>query len=198
MQDTTLPAGSLAAEPVVVREATSLGDLSGNQWRSGIAAWLGWLFDGLDMHLYTLVATPFVAQLLMAKPEDGNVSRTGAIIQAAFLVGWALGGGFFGLLGDRLGRCAPRADDPHLRSLDGPLLFRSDVVASPDLPFPCGTGDRRRMGSGLGALVGDLAQAVASVGCRHAAIGREHRRAHGHGADFAPVARSLFRLLLPP
>ena len=28
------------------------------------AAWLGWLFDGLDMHLYTLVATPFVAELL--------------------------------------------------------------------------------------------------------------------------------------
>src|SRR5436309_12512684 len=41
-----------------------LGDLSATQWKSGIAAWLGWLFDGLDMHLYTLVAAPFVAQLL--------------------------------------------------------------------------------------------------------------------------------------
>ena len=45
-------------------EIKRLADLSPQQWRSGIAAWLGWLFDGLDMHLYTLVATPFVAQLL--------------------------------------------------------------------------------------------------------------------------------------
>jgi hypothetical protein len=26
-----------------------LGDLSRAQWKSGLAAWLGWLFDGLDM-----------------------------------------------------------------------------------------------------------------------------------------------------
>ena len=31
-----------------------LSDLSPQQWKSGIAAWLGWLFDGLDMHLYTM------------------------------------------------------------------------------------------------------------------------------------------------
>ena len=47
-------------------EATLLQDLSPQQWRTGIAAWLGWTFDGLDMHLYTLVAAPFVAQLLGA------------------------------------------------------------------------------------------------------------------------------------
>jgi hypothetical protein len=46
------------------REATRLGELSREQWTSGLAAWLGWLFDGLDMHLYTLVAIPFVAELL--------------------------------------------------------------------------------------------------------------------------------------
>ena len=43
---------------------TRLGDLTATQWKSGAAAWLGWLFDGLDMNLYTLVATPFVAELL--------------------------------------------------------------------------------------------------------------------------------------
>jgi hypothetical protein len=41
-----------------------LSDLSVQQWKSGIAAWLGWLFDGLDMPIYVLVATPFVAELL--------------------------------------------------------------------------------------------------------------------------------------
>jgi len=83
----------------------SLRDLSREQWRSGIAAWLGWTFDGLDMHLYTLVAAPFVAQLLggLATTNE-EVGRYSSIIQGAFLLGWALGGGFFGRIGDRLGR----------------------------------------------------------------------------------------------
>jgi MFS family permease len=86
------------------QEVTSLRDLSPQQWKSGIAAWLGWLFDGLDMHLYTLVATPFVAQLLQVGQTDDAVGYYSSVIQAAFLVGWALGGGFFGRIGDRLGR----------------------------------------------------------------------------------------------
>ena len=87
------------------REATRLRDISPQQWKSGIAAWLGWLFDGLDMHLYTLVATPFVAQLLAVSDlRHPDVGYYGSVIQASFLVGWALGGGFFGRIGDRLGR----------------------------------------------------------------------------------------------
>jgi len=86
------------------QEVTSLRDLSPQQWKSGIAAWLGWLFDGLDMHLYTLVATPFVAQLLQVGQTDDAVGYYSSVIQAAFLVGWALGGGFFGRIGDRMGR----------------------------------------------------------------------------------------------
>ena len=75
------------------------------QCKSGLAAWLGWLFDGLDMHLYTLVATPFVMQLLHAQsPTDPSIGKYSSIIQAAFLIGWALGGGFFGRVGDVLGR----------------------------------------------------------------------------------------------
>jgi MFS family permease len=82
-----------------------LRDLSAQQWKSGAAAWLGWLFDGLDMHLYVLVAAPFVAELLgVASARDPQVGWYSSWIQAAFLVGWALGGGFFGRVGDRLGR----------------------------------------------------------------------------------------------
>lgn len=87
------------------REATRLGELSAQQWKSGLAAWLGWLFDGLDMHLYVLVATPFVAELIGAASEkDPSVAYYSSWIQAAFLLGWALGGSFFGRIGDRLGR----------------------------------------------------------------------------------------------
>src|SRR6478735_6073246 len=86
-------------------EATSLRGLTKNQWKSGAAAWLGWLFDGLDMHLYTLVATPFVAQLLETGIRTEAVRQKSSWIQAAFLVGWAMGGWLFGRLGDRIGRC---------------------------------------------------------------------------------------------
>src|SRR5260370_29231085 len=91
--------------PAVAVEAVGLRQLSAGQWRSGVAAWLGWTFDGLDMHLYTLVATPFVAELLgKLSTQDPRVGRYSSIIQAAFLVGWALGGGLFGRIGDRLQR----------------------------------------------------------------------------------------------
>ena len=90
--------------PLPAREVHRLRDLSPEQVRSGAAAWLGWLFDGLDMHLYTLVATAFVAQLLMTGEGDSEVGKKASIIQAAFLVGWAVGGGLFGRVADLLGR----------------------------------------------------------------------------------------------
>ena len=85
---------------------TNLRTLTPTQRKSGLAAWLGWLFDGLDMHIYTLVAVPFVALLLReaAVAEPGLVKEKASIIQAAFLVGWAVGGAFFGRIGDRIGR----------------------------------------------------------------------------------------------
>lgn len=69
-----------------------------------IAAWLGWAFDGLDGFLYTLVAGPFVAELMRSTPADPLVKDRAALIQAIFLVGWALGGAVFGWVGDRIGR----------------------------------------------------------------------------------------------
>lgn len=91
--------------PSLPPEAKRLSELSSQQWKSGIAAWLGWLFDGLELHLYTLVATPLVIQLLHATSSaDPAVKEKSAYIQASFLIGWALGGAFFGRLGDKLGR----------------------------------------------------------------------------------------------
>jgi MFS family permease len=86
------------------RPIERLSDLSATQWKAGAAAWLGWLFDGLDMHLYTLIAAPFVAKLLDVAPADKSVGFYSSWIQAAFLFGWAIGGAIFGRLGDRLGR----------------------------------------------------------------------------------------------
>jgi MFS family permease len=101
----SLEAANNGDAPAQGQSVSRLSDLSPQQWKSGIAAWLGWLFDGLDMHLYVLVATPFVAELLgVASQKDPLVGRYSSWIQAAFLIGWALGGGCFGRIADRLGR----------------------------------------------------------------------------------------------
>src|SRR5687768_4921791 len=101
------PVPITAAEPPAPptdQQVTRLRDLTPVQWKSGAAAWLGWMFDGLDMHLYTLVAIPFVAELLATDRKDPAVGLHASWIQASFLIGWALGGSVFGRLGDRLGR----------------------------------------------------------------------------------------------
>ncbi len=91
--------------PAAAPEATRLREITPLQWKSGIAAWLGWLFDGLELHLYTLIATPLVIELVAAtSAADPAVKEKAAYIQAAFLTGWAVGGAFFGRLGDLLGR----------------------------------------------------------------------------------------------
>ncbi|HLJ58002.1 MAG TPA: MFS transporter [Chthonomonadaceae bacterium] len=80
----------------------SLRGLTRSQWNCGIAAWLGWLFDGMDGTLYTLAAPVFVGQLLALHREKPELQ--GAWVQFWFLVGWACGGAVFGRVGDRIGR----------------------------------------------------------------------------------------------
>src|SRR5437764_14608812 len=84
-------------------EVTRLRDLSPQQWRSGIAAWLGWFFDGMDMHLYILVATPFVAELVAVPEKHPDLGYDSSLLEAAFLIRWALAGGFLRRTGDPMG-----------------------------------------------------------------------------------------------
>lgn len=83
----------------------SMSGESKKDWRGFWAAWLGWAFDGMDGFLYTLVALPFVAQLLGKGASTQDVAAKAGLIQGVFMFGWALGGAVFGRLGDRLGRC---------------------------------------------------------------------------------------------
>src|SRR2546430_3514344 len=73
------------------------------QWLTLAAALLGWMFDGLEMGLFPLVAGPALGDLL-GTSDPSQVSRWVAVITAGFLVGAATGGVLFGWLGDRIGR----------------------------------------------------------------------------------------------
>src|SRR6202035_5524196 len=62
------------------------------KWMALAAALLGWLFDGLEMGLFPLVARPALEELL---PQE-EVGRWIGVITALFLVGAATGGVLFG------------------------------------------------------------------------------------------------------
>jgi MFS family permease len=68
-----------------------------------IAAFLGWMFDGLEQGVFPLVGRPALQDLMRAE-GDQSIALWMGYITAAFLVGAASGGLLFGWLGDRLGR----------------------------------------------------------------------------------------------
>lgn len=71
-----------------------------------VAAFLGWMFDGLEMGIFPLVARPALAQMqaVTGITDDKFVGQWMGIITALFLLGAACGGLVFGWLGDRIGR----------------------------------------------------------------------------------------------
>src|SRR5579862_1775694 len=93
---------------------------AGRTWYQGVPAYawlvlaisaLGWLFDTMDQHLFNLVRQSSITELL--RPEyvraaqgalDAAAKDWGGRLTAIFLIGWAVGGFVFGILGDRIGR----------------------------------------------------------------------------------------------
>lgn len=76
-------------------------------WFVLIVAALGWLFDCLDQQLFNLARVPAMKELLaqpVAPANPGDVAKYGGYATSIFLIGWAVGGLFFGVLGDRIGR----------------------------------------------------------------------------------------------
>lgn len=88
---------------------TALTSTTG-KWMALTAALLGWLFDGLEMGLFPLVARPALRELLPREVGmtdavfEALVGKWFGIATAGFLIGAATGGVLFGWLGDRIGR----------------------------------------------------------------------------------------------
>ena len=77
-------------------------------WFVLIVAALGWLFDCLDQQLFTLARVPAMTELLsipgQPAPSRELILKYGSYATSIFLLGWATGGLFFGVLGDKIGR----------------------------------------------------------------------------------------------
>jgi MFS transporter, SHS family, sialic acid transporter len=68
------------------------------------AALLGWMFDGAEMGVFTLIGRPALKNLLPPDTAESQIALFMGVITAMFLVGAATGGVLFGWLGDRIGR----------------------------------------------------------------------------------------------
>jgi MFS transporter, SHS family, sialic acid transporter len=71
-----------------------------------LAAFLGWMFDGLEMGIFPLVARPALQQMQAVSGivDDRFVGHWMGWVTATFLLGAAAGGLVFGWLGDKIGR----------------------------------------------------------------------------------------------
>jgi MFS family permease len=91
---------SVSGEAVLTEQRTGI---TRGQWLVLAAAFLGWMFDGVEIGLFPLASRPALQELLK-DIGDADVGWWNGIVVACFLLGAAMGGLVFGWLGDRIGR----------------------------------------------------------------------------------------------
>jgi len=90
------------------------------RWTSGLTGYhylvlavacFGWFFDTMDQWLYVQAKQPAMIELLgfkgispLSVEQSGLVRYWVGLAQMWMIIGWATGGLFFGMIGDRLGR----------------------------------------------------------------------------------------------
>ena len=79
-------------------------ELTGYHWFVLAVASMGWMFDTMAQQLFNLARKPAIKDLLGAGASNATVDQQAAWATSIFMIGWALGGVVFGVLGDRLGR----------------------------------------------------------------------------------------------
>lgn len=87
-----------------LQETTSNAPVSRGAKLALTAALLGWMFDGAEMGVFSLVGRPALKDLLPDGTQESSIALYLGVITAMFLVGAATGGVLFGWLGDRIGR----------------------------------------------------------------------------------------------
>src|SRR5829696_2449752 len=79
-------------------------ELNRGHWFVLVVASLGWLFDTMDQQLFNLARRPAITELLGPGASPSAIAEYAGYATMIFILGWASGGVFFGILGDRIGR----------------------------------------------------------------------------------------------
>ncbi len=79
-------------------------EMTGYHWFVFVVAALGWLADCMDQQLFNLARKQAITDLLGPSSGTYSVDDFATYSTSIFLIGWAVGGLTFGVMGDRLGR----------------------------------------------------------------------------------------------
>ncbi|HND53769.1 MAG TPA: MFS transporter [Pirellulaceae bacterium] len=99
----TTARSSPSSAPTLTADSANSAKVDRGAWLALAAALLGWMFDGAEMGVFSMVGRPAIMDLLKTK-DDKVIGLWFGVITAGFLVGAATGGVVFGWLGDRIGR----------------------------------------------------------------------------------------------
>jgi MFS family permease len=78
--------------------------LTGYHWLVLAVACGGWLFDTMDQWLYVAARQEAMAELLSLPKSAPEVQAWVGFATTWMIIGWGVGGLFFGMIGDRIGR----------------------------------------------------------------------------------------------
>src|SRR5450432_1136664 len=136
-------------------------ELNGYHWFVLSVASMGWMFDTMAQQLFNLARKPAIRELLGGGASNAAVDKQAAWATAIFMVGWAIGGVVFGVLGDRIGR----AKSMMITILSYTLFTGLSVLSTGVWDFNvyrflCGLGVGGQFGIGV-ALVAEVVPARA-------------------------------------
>ncbi len=78
--------------------------LTGYQWFVVAVAAGGWMFDTMAQQLFNLARVAALRELMGGHASAGEISEQAGYATMVFMIGWAIGGVLFGVMGDRIGR----------------------------------------------------------------------------------------------
>jgi MFS family permease len=98
---TTTTTDTIATPEPVLAAAAPRVISARDRWLVLLAAFLGWMFDGMEMGIFPLIASPALRHFGY---EGASIAQWNGVFHMVFLLGAAVGGLVFGWLGDRIGR----------------------------------------------------------------------------------------------
>ena len=149
------------------REYSWYRELNRYHWFVLSVACMGWAFDTMTQQLFVLGRRDAIRDLLGRGATDASISAQASYATSIFMIGWALGGMIFGVLGDRLGRAKTMTlTILFFTVFTGLSVFARGVWDFNVYRFLCGLGVGGQFGIGVALVAEETARPRAALRAR--------------------------------